>query len=124
MKRISGLCLFICLLSTAAYAQGSGSSGAISSASAERPFAVTRTVTGKVTEIRIAGKLIVIADHKGKKYELRIDGKTKFRADEKTEFGGRKDLALDDFQAGQEVRIVFRDMDKTAMMVQLRATKS
>ncbi len=124
MTRISSFAFLFVLLSTAALAQGSGSTGSLSTARAERPFAVTRIVLGKVAAIRVNDKLIVIEDSKGKKYEIKTDGKTKFRADDKTEFSGKKNLALDDFQVGQEVKIVFREMDKTAMAVQLRAAKS
>jgi hypothetical protein len=124
MKRIPGLLLFVALLATIALAQGSGSSGGIASARGERPFAVTKTVTGKVTAIKAAEGMIVIEDAKGRKYEVKVDRKTKFSADAKSELGEKKDLTLSDFQTGQTVRLVFREMDKTATMLQLRGAKA
>lgn len=123
MKHVFGL-LFLMLLSTAAFAQGSGSSGGIASARAERPFAITKTVMGKITEIKSSDRLVIVQDSKGKKYEVKIDQKTKFSADAKAEAGSRKDLGFDDLQTGQKVRIVFREVDKTATTLHLRAAKA
>jgi hypothetical protein len=124
MKHVFGSLLFLMLLSTAAFAQGSGSSSGIASARAERPFAVTKTVLGKITEVKASGLLVIIEDSKGKKYEVRIDRKTKFSAEAKSEAGGKKDLSFDDLQTGQRVKVVFRESDKTATMLQLRAAKA
>ncbi|MFN7947179.1 MAG: glycosyltransferase 87 family protein [Blastocatellia bacterium] len=124
MKHVFGSLLFLMLLSTAAFAQGSGSSGGIASARAERPFAVTKTVMGKITEVKASGMLVIIEDSRGKKYEVKIDRKTKFSADAKSEAGGKKDLGFDDLQTGQMVKVVFRESDKTATMLQLRAAKA
>ncbi|HZS09224.1 MAG TPA: hypothetical protein VFD58_30605 [Blastocatellia bacterium] len=123
MKRTFGLLTFVMLLAPAACAQGSGSSAGISTARAERPFAVTKTVTGKVAEVKASEMTMIVEDGKGKKYELKVDKKTKFSADAKAEMGGKK-ISLDDFQAGQMVKVVFREADKTATMVRLRAAKS
>ncbi|MGH9768154.1 MAG: hypothetical protein ACREAB_12020, partial [Blastocatellia bacterium] len=73
-RRLFAILSLTFMLSVAAYAQGTGSSGtprAGGPSSDERPFAVTRTVTGAVTEVKDDGKLLVVTDKKGVKHEFK-----------------------------------------------------
>jgi hypothetical protein len=115
-----------------ALAQGSGSSastgipsGGVSAGTADNPaFAVTRTLTAKITSIDVAKNIIVVEDSKGKKYAFKIEKDTKLKADKKTEFGHKKNLALADFEAGQPVRITVLASNGMAIEVRLVKEKS
>lgn len=120
MQRIFGLCLLVMLMSTVSLAQGSGSSSTKSS----RPFAVTKTVIGKITEIKSADKILLVEDRKGNKTAVRIDARTKFSAAPKSELSKKKNLMLDDFETGQMVKIIYRQSDRIATMVQLQPASS
>jgi hypothetical protein len=115
-----------------ALAQGSGSSasigrpsGGVSAGTADNPaFAVTRTLTAKITSIDVARNIIEVEDSKGKKYAFKIEKDTKLKADKKTEFGHKKNLALADFEAGQPVRITVLASNGMAIEVRLVKEKS
>jgi hypothetical protein len=114
----SGL-LLILALPVGALAQGSGSTGPatgheVTDAAPERPFMVTRSVEGKVTKIDAQNQFIVIEDNKGKRLEFKLGDKLKLKADKKTEFGGKKDIRVSDFEPGQFVRITYLASNNTA----------
>lgn len=114
MKRILAITFFAALTSAAALAQGSGSTAVEKAPTRrERPFAVTKTVLGKITEIKAADSVFIV-ESKGRKYELKVDSRTKARTTD------RKPMDLADLQPGQQVRVMFRDSDKTATLVQLK----
>lgn len=116
MKRMLIVAFFMISGLATALAQGSGStSPTISKAPAkrERPFAVTKTVLGKITEIKAADSMFIV-ESKGRKYELKVDSKTRARTVDK------KPMDLVNLQPGHDVRVMFRDADKTATLIQLR----
>lgn len=98
------------VLSVSAFAQGSGSSSSVARAKPERPFAVTKTMMGKIAEIN-ATKLVLENEH-GAKKEFKLDNKTKFRLSEK------KSVKLEEVKPGLRVKVTFREADLTATMVQ------
>ncbi len=115
MKRIFGLLLLVMLLSATTFAQGSGSSAQVRKGRSERPFAVTKSITGKVAEVKATDRLIVVSDAKGARHEIRVDDKTRFRM---SPASGRS-LALADLKAGQTAKVFFRAADQTATIVML-----
>jgi hypothetical protein len=117
-------------------APGGGSSGAAPSAGGARTpgegrgngvygdfgaFQTTSTMKGKLTGINLAENRVTVVDEKGKIKTFRLSSEGKLKADKKSEFGNRKDLTLADFQAGQPVKVVFRDSDEFAMEVKVLA---
>jgi len=63
---------------------------------------------------------------KGKRFDIKLDDKTRFRGDEKTKNEDRQSsgkMTLGDLQAGQMVKVTYRESDSTATQAQLRAAK-
>jgi len=94
-------------------AQGSGNAplaelGSADS-SADSPFLVTRTLAGKLLWIKKDQHetLIVVEDGQGRRGVLTINQKTRFRADKKTEYSGKKRISVDDLEVGQLVKVTF-----------------
>lgn len=104
------------------YAQGSGSTEpprtTIPTYDAQ-PFQVTRNVQGALIAIDQENRLIAVEDKKGKLFKFRLEDGAKFKADKKTEFGGKKKLMLADFKAGDPVRVVFTPDDGKVIEVRL-----
>ncbi len=93
------LALFV--LPVAAHAQGSGSSGGssrpprdTSAPSPERPFAVTRSVTGKIVEVNQEQGIFWVEDKRGNRHELKLTAKTKVKSDKSKEAMMKKDEAM------------------------------
>ncbi len=135
-------------LSVAANAQGTGSSGtprAGGPSRSERPFAVTRTLTGTVAEVKDDGKVLVVTDKKGMNHEFKADARMKMKGGDKMMKDDKmakddkmtKDdkMAKDDkmmkkgapsfseLQAGQMVKVTYREADHAATQVTLIAAK-
>ena len=91
-----------------------------SSAANSTPFAVLSSFAGKISEIGLDSHLLVVEDRDGKSVRFEIGDRTKFKADKKTEFEGRKNLKLDDFEKGQTVKVVFNPSDNRVVEVRLR----
>ncbi len=131
MKRISFLTLMLAMaLPIMALAQGSGTAPPPSinrgmiDAPTTSPFAVTRTVTGKVAELNAEKHLVVIEDDKtGKRIEFKVDSKTKYAADKHTEFTGKKNILLSDFEIGRPVKITILASNGAVTEVRLRHVK-
>jgi hypothetical protein len=111
MNRFAFATLFLAIaLPATALAQGSGTIAPpviINNPNPEPPFLVTRSVKGKLAEIRGDLHLIIVKDKNGKRLQFKLDEKTKFRADKKTEYAGKKDLGLGDFELGQPVKVTY-----------------
>lgn len=111
-----------------ALAQGSGSERqpppTASSPLPEKPFEVTRTFAGTISEIRLDSHVLVVEDKSGKRVGFTVDDQTGFKADKKTELEGRKKLKLEDFETGQPVKVTFRASDNKVVEVRLRRIKS
>lgn len=129
MKKFQSLILALGLvMPLSAWAQGSGSTapmpprmGTMDMPSPDtNAFAVTRSVTGKVAEINTEKHYIVIEDKKGKRLKFKLDEKVKLRADKKTEFAGRKDIKLSDFEPGQFVKVTYLASNETITELRMR----
>jgi hypothetical protein len=124
--------LFFFAVPTLTWGQGSGSrtepsrpaTNPAETGIAPSPFEVSRSVTGKILEIHLDSHTLVVEDQDGKRGAFKLDGNTEFKADKKTELGGRKNLKLDDFETGQMVRVTFRASDNKVLEVRLRRVKS
>ncbi len=132
MKRID-IATFVLFLALplAGFAQGSGTmnpprpntSGrdAVSEdASGRRPFMVTQSAKVRILDVNADQHLLVVEDEKGERHELKVDSKTKFKADKKTELAEKKNLSVADFRSGQTVKVTFRGSDSTATEIRLR----
>ena len=125
--------LIIVALPAAALAQGSGAEverPASPSRNAEldradQPFIVYRSMTGKIVEVNAEERVIVVEEKEGgKRYQFRLDRKTKLKADKQTLLSERKELALSDFEIGQLVKVTFIPAEKRVTEVRARREKS
>jgi hypothetical protein len=107
-----------------AAAQGSGNAPlselGTADSSSDSPFLVTRTLAGKVLRVTKDGRetLIVVEDSQGRRGVFTINQKSRFKADKKTEYAGKKSLSVDDLEVGQPVKVTF--VPDTGRVVQLR----
>lgn len=116
--------LLVLFLPAVALAQGSGSTGSRPTYGSSSPaYAVTRSVKGTVTTIEADRGLIVVKDKNGKMYEFKVDNKTKYKAEKKTELRGKKGISLADFQLGQPVKVTYRADDGTITELRLRRSR-
>ena len=109
-------CIFlpvVAAMMATAWARGSGNGPlaemGTADSSSDWPFQVTRTVTGDVLWVKKDGdiSLIVVQDDRGKRAVFTVNQKTRFKADKKTEYAGRKHVTPDDLAVGQRVAITF-----------------
>lgn len=117
MRRVCMILLAASSVTTIGWAQGSRSASSPSSAShqtdgdlgPEMGFVVTRTAKGKIAEIKKGdhGIILVVEDNQGKRGALQLNSKTRFKADKKTEYAGKKHISSDDLEIGQNVKITF-----------------
>jgi hypothetical protein len=84
-------------------------------------YEMTRSLSGKIALISPEEFTLTLEDDKGKRYQFIISGKIKLKADKKTELGEKKELTLDDFQAGQSVKITYWPSTKKVAEIRLRA---
>ncbi len=128
LARIAAL-FSIMSLPTILFAQGSGSTAPPPGMDtrldypSETPFAVTRSVSGKILRVDTKEKTIVVEDAKGKHYQFKIQADTKFKADKKTELQNRKNILLGDFETGQMVRITYLASNNAPTEIRLRREK-
>lgn len=113
------LCLIVLAASSAATIGWAQGSRAVSSESVahqidndvgpDMPFAVTRIAKGKIMSVNKEdhGTVVVFEDSNGKRGALRLNSKTRFKADKKTEYAGKKHISVDDLEVGQNVKITF-----------------
>lgn len=110
--------VFTFLAAAALMAQGSGVPGKSS-------FDVSKSLMGKIVEVRLEDKIVVIELEDGKRYAFLIQQKTKLKADKKTTLAAKKKLELTDFEKDQPVKITYRpDKPQEAMELRLRRVKS
>ncbi|MCI0404352.1 MAG: hypothetical protein L0212_12680 [Acidobacteria bacterium] len=112
------------LLSTLAFAQGSGSApsgGAPPSRipPSEAAFSVTSSVKGTIASLELEERRLVVEDKKGQRVALKLNDNTRYKADKKTELADRKDLTARDFKPGQLVRVLYDTKDEAALEVRL-----
>lgn len=99
-----------------AYASG-GSGGAVATPrpDAKDDFVPTRSLRGEL--VKISENSLTVRDAKGKETTVALDGKTKFKTEDKSLFAGKTKLAGNDFNSGLNVRVLYREGDKTAVEV-------
>ncbi|HEX2574372.1 MAG TPA: glycosyltransferase 87 family protein [Polyangia bacterium] len=119
MKRTRVLAvLFTLSLGPAALAQGSGSTGG-DPIGQGAPFIVTHSVKGTVVEINADESQLVVEDKKGRRYLLKTNPETAYKAAKKTALADKTDLTLRDFQVGQPVRVQYLPEQDLAVEVRL-----
>ena len=107
-----------------AAAQGSGNAplGELGRADSDSdwPFLVTRTLAGKILWVKKDAHetLIVVEDSQGRRGVFTVNQKSRFKADKKTEYAGKKRISADDLEVGQLVKITF--VPDSGRVVQLR----
>ncbi len=131
MKRFAlGTLVLVLALPAVFFAQGSGGrttpspvGGVTDATSGPNPYLVTRSLTGKIAEINSEKHLIVIEDKSGKRLEFKLEDKTRFKADKKTEYADKKNLSLGDFELGQPVKITYLASNNVVTELRLRREK-
>jgi hypothetical protein len=134
MNRIhlAGLVLVL-VLPWAAFAQGSGSmhppspnpsaSGTIEDTTRLQPFAVTQSARVKIIDVKADQHLLIVEDQDGRHHDLKVDSKTRFKPERKTDRSEKKDLSVADLRTGQVLKVTFRVSDGTATEIQLRKSE-
>ena len=118
MKRSCSILLVAASMCGMAWAQGSGSTrpaasknsgGGGADAGPDLSFMVTRTVKGKIAEIKKDdhGAVVIVEDSEGRRGAVKVNSKTRIKADKKTEYAGKKHISPDDLEVGQIVKITF-----------------
>ena len=130
MTRLGSILLLAASMTVMAWAQGSGSTrqtpaavgGETPNIGTDLPFMVTRIVKGKMAGIQKDdhGTVVVVEDTAGKRVTLKLDRKTHFRADKKTEYAGKKHISRDDLEIGQNVKITIAA--DTGQVLEVRLT--
>ena len=115
LSRFCSILLVAAFMTVTAWAQASGSvrptpadrAGAVGDVGPDLPFLVTRTVKGKIAGIKkdAHSTVVTVEDNQGKRGELKLNSKTRIKADKKTEYAGKKHISLDDLEIGQSVKI-------------------
>ncbi len=124
IKRLA-LTLLIFSLPAGLMAQGSGSVSRPTRTGdyGSSPFAVTRSVTGTISEIQAEKGIVVLQEKNGKQHVLKVGEKTEFKAGKKTAMAGKKHLSLTDFGPGQPVKITYSAADMTITQFRLRRAR-
>ena len=117
MRRVCSILLVASSVSTIGWAQASRSTSSASSPSrqidgdvgSDMSFAVTRTAKAKIAEIKKGehGIILVVEDSQGRRGSLQLNSKTRFKADKKTEYAGKKHISSDDLEIGQNIKVTF-----------------
>lgn len=110
MSRLCAILLFAASMIAVARAQGSGTVEVPDSIDApDSPFLVTRIAKGRIAGIKRDAHvtLVLIEDTKGRRGTLKVNSRTKFKADKGTEYAGKKHISPDDLEVGQSVKIIF-----------------
>ena len=111
---LTGCLLFISLDNV--FASG-GSGGAVAKPrpDAKDNFVLTRSVRGKL--VKISEDSLTVRDAKGNDTTIALDETTKFKTQGKTLFSGSTRPAGNDFNVGLNVRVLYREGDRTAVEV-------
>jgi hypothetical protein len=115
MKLMKIAVVVIVLAGSLAFAQGSGSTGG--SADSRDEFKVTRSLEGKVTQVKAEDNVIVIQDNNGERHNFHFTDQTEITSS-KNETGS-KSLKVSALKAGEKVKVVFRASDSHAVKLRL-----
>ena len=123
MSRLCTILLFAASMTAAARGQGSGTVEVPDTVDApDSPFLVTRIAKGRIAGIKRNAHetIVVLEDSKGHRGALKVNSRTKFKADKGTEYAGKKHISPDDLEVGQNVRIIFAA--NSGQILELRLT--
>jgi len=123
MSRLGAILLVAASMTAMARAQGSGTVEVPDSIDApDSPFLVTRIAKGRIAGIKHDAHvtMVLIEDSKGHRGALKVNSRTKFKADKGTEFAGKKHISPDDLEIGQNVKIIFAA--NSGQILELRLT--
>jgi len=125
--------VLVLALPGAAFAQGSGSmhppspnpsaSGSIEDTPRLQPFAVTQSAKVRIVDIKADQHLLIVEDQDGRRHDLKVDSKTRFKPQKKTDLSKKKDLSVADLRTGQVLKVTFRISDGTATEIKLRESE-
>jgi hypothetical protein len=110
-------------MTAAARGQGSGTVEVPDTVDApDSPFLVTRIAKGRIAGIKRNAHetIVVLEDGKGHRGALKVNSRTKFKADKGTEYAGKKHISPDDLEVGQSVKIIFAA--NSGQILELRLT--
>ncbi len=132
-KNTGSLLAFICCLLfnsqlSAPYPPVMASGGGSGAISPPRPgardvFTPTKASRGTIIRIDEEKNTITFKDTKDREITLALDKKIKYRAEDALDFGGRKELNREDLKPDLDIRIVYRESDKTAVEVKILKKK-
>ncbi len=105
----------IVLAGSLAFAQGSGSTGG--SAVSSDDFRVTRSLEGKVTQVKAEDNVIVVEDKKGERHSFHFSDQTKITSS-KNETSG-KSLKVSALKPGGRVKVVYKASDLHAVTLRV-----
>ena len=106
------------LCSTLAMASGSSGSSGVPSASHD-PYTVTEVMKCVITEIKPDGTVVVRDKKKETEHSLVFNFKTKFSAQDKAAFGGRKQLEAKDLKVGQQIKVTQRKVNGEVLRIKV-----
>ncbi|MEM7587931.1 MAG: hypothetical protein AAF560_31370, partial [Acidobacteriota bacterium] len=82
-------------------------------------YKVTETLKCVITEIKPDGTVVVRDKKQETTHALAINKNTRFTAQSKKEFGGRKELKVADLKVGQELKVVKRQVNGEVLRVRV-----
>ncbi len=115
MKCMTIAVVLVVLAGSPAFAQGSGS--AEGSAASSDDFKVTRSLEGKVTEVKAKDNVIVVEDKKGERHNFHFSDQTEITSSKSENKG--KSLNVSALKPGERVRVVFKTSDLHAVKLRL-----
>src|SRR5260370_35913113 len=115
MKLMNIAVVVVVLAGSPAFAQGSGSTGG--SAASSDDFKVTRSLEGKVTQVKADDNVIVVEDKKGERHSFHFSDRTEITSSKNAT--RRKSLKLSALKPGEKVKVVFRPSDSQAVKLRL-----
>jgi hypothetical protein len=128
MKNNLGSSIILAVAFTVSAQQVLASGGGGGAVTPPRPgatdaFTATKALRATLINIDTEKSAITIKVDKGREVTLLLDKKTKYRAEDAKDFGGRKDLKLEDLAADINVRVLFKESDKTVVEVKVLKKK-
>jgi hypothetical protein len=115
MKFLNIAVVVIVLASPLTFAQGSGSTSG--SAASSDDFKVTRSLEGKVTQVKAGDNVIVIEDKKGERHNFHFGEQTEITSSRNEAKG--KTFNVSTLKPGDKIKIVFRASDSQALKLRL-----
>ncbi len=110
MRRLTLLiaCLALILPTAAALASGSSGAGIPRSSGGEQPFSVTKQLKCTIIEVQANNLIKVRDDRSGKESLIQLSEQIPLKAQNKKQFGGRKNLQASDLVEGHRILVTKR----------------